>query len=94
MKKHQVTFDLNPRVKVILSVTLRVGAQSKPGLGDVLRMEGVIFAQDRPEGFLVKVEGETFQESVSRATKLREKFGAQESLPLTTQFVPRDFQSP
>jgi hypothetical protein len=92
MKKYQVTFDLNPRVKVILSMALRVGAHPKPELNDVLGVHGVIFVQDRPEGFLVKVEGNTFEESVSRAAKLRETLGAQESLPLTTQFVPRDFQ--
>jgi len=94
MRNHQVTFDLNPRIKVILSTILNTGAQSKAELDKITKMEGVTFAQNRPEGFLIKLEGRSLQELFSRASTLREKLNALESLPLTMQFVPSDFQTP
>jgi hypothetical protein len=61
---------------------------------EVARMEGVTLAQDRPEGFLIRVEGKTLRESLSRAAELGKKLGAEESPPLTIQFVPSGFQRP
>jgi len=94
MKKYQYNFDLNRRIKVVLSVLFKAGIGPRPELDEIARMEGVVFARNRPEGFLIKIEGTSFQELFSRTAKLTEKLGAEESLSLTTQFVPLEFQRP
>ena len=94
MRKQQSSFDLNPRIKVVLSLLFKIGAKPKPKLEEIARIEGVALVQNRPDGFLIKLEGRTLRESFSRAAELREKLGAEESLPLTIQFVPSGFQRP